>query len=51
MNILMYDPTEGEAGLLPTLERAVGIKFASFDAPSGNELVARAAQDARQKIK
>lgn len=51
MNVLMYDPTAGEASLLGTLERALGIKFTHLDAPGRQELVEKGVRDVESKIR
>jgi superfamily II DNA/RNA helicase len=51
VNIVMYDPTAGEAGLLPTLERAAGIKFAPLEPPSSKDLIHTASKDAMSQIR
>lgn len=51
VNIVMYDPTAGEAGLLSTLERAAGIKFVPLEPPSSKDLIHRASKDAVDKIR
>ena len=49
-SVLLFDPTAGEAALLPVLERAVGAEFVLVDAPAPDACACAAAVLAEQRL-